>query len=135
MNEQLPRIGEFIRSRRTAIGLTQVELAEAIEMSQRWVSMVERGQINLPRRETMHLLAKLFDLPIEELYMAAGLASTADGARKLHDTLDPMEIRDPNAIIMDLVRHVDLSDQERYDSLLSDLTRWLRQDRKRSAPH
>ncbi len=55
-------LGELIRSRRRAAGITQEELAERAGLSPRSISEVERGGAHLPRRDTVALLVRALDL-------------------------------------------------------------------------
>ncbi len=55
-------IGELVRTRRRAAGITQEELAERAGLSPRSISEVERGGAHLPRRDTVALLARALNL-------------------------------------------------------------------------
>lgn len=76
-------LAQLIKSRRAALGLTQEDLAERVNMSQRWVSAVETGEVAAPRIDVMRRLASVLGVPIEDLFVAAGIASTPAGARKI----------------------------------------------------
>jgi transcriptional regulator with XRE-family HTH domain len=52
-----PAFGELLRHYRTAVGLTQEELAERARVSPRAISDLERGKVARPWRETVRLLA------------------------------------------------------------------------------
>lgn len=77
-------LGQVIRSRRLALGLTQEELAERIGdgVRQAEVSRLERGGVALPRRRRMERIAAALKVPLGELLAAtdwsgAGVAFSA----------------------------------------------------------
>jgi predicted ATPase/DNA-binding XRE family transcriptional regulator len=55
-------IGDLVRTRRRAAGITQEELAERAGLSPRSISEVERGGAHVPRRDTVALLARALNL-------------------------------------------------------------------------
>jgi transcriptional regulator with XRE-family HTH domain len=59
---QGPTFGELLRRYRLAAGLTQEELAERAQVSQRAISDLERGQRTRPWRDTVQLLATALGL-------------------------------------------------------------------------
>jgi putative transcriptional regulator len=59
-----------IRERRTAMGLTQKALAEAVGVSRRTIISVEQGR-HEPTLSLAFLLARIFDVRIEELFSYA----------------------------------------------------------------
>src|ERR1700750_537093 len=65
--------GGLLRQLRDEAGLTQDELAEAAQVSQRAVSDLERGINATARQDTAALLAAALDLdgPARELFVAA----------------------------------------------------------------
>lgn len=58
---EIPRkiIGENIRARRMALGLSQTDLGDAIGFERRFISFVERGQRSLPIDSYPRLAATL----------------------------------------------------------------------------
>jgi transcriptional regulator with XRE-family HTH domain len=74
-------LGQVIRTRRLALGLTQEELAERIGdgVRQAEVSRLECDRVTLPRRRRMERIAAALDLPLGQLLATAGW-SGADGA-------------------------------------------------------
>jgi transcriptional regulator with XRE-family HTH domain len=74
-------LGQVIRSRRLALGLTQEELADRIGdgVRQAEVSRLECDRVALPRRRRLERIAAALDVPVGELLAAAGW-SGADGA-------------------------------------------------------
>lgn len=62
-------IGERIRARRKAHGLTLGALAEATDLSQAFLSRLERGQVSASIANLLEIAAAL-DLPLEALFTA-----------------------------------------------------------------
>jgi transcriptional regulator with XRE-family HTH domain len=81
--EVLPFAG-VLRALRTQAGMTQEELAAAAGLTARSISYLERGEVTVPRRETVRLLAdalRLTGAPRAQFETAArGRGATADGA-------------------------------------------------------
>lgn len=63
-------VGEAIRAQRTRCGMTQEFVAEALGVSRQAVSKWERGAAD-PSTSNLLALAKLFDIPPEELLRGA----------------------------------------------------------------
>jgi len=64
INEQL---GKRIRELRRERDLTQAELAERCNLSNNFIALLERGK-NAPSVETLETLARIFNIPISELF-------------------------------------------------------------------
>jgi transcriptional regulator with XRE-family HTH domain len=81
--EVLPFAG-LLRGLRSEAGLTQEELAAAAGLTARAISYLERGEVTVPRRETVRLLAEALRLtgaPRARFETAArGRVATGDGA-------------------------------------------------------
>lgn len=63
-------IAHKIKALRKMRGLTQFELAEAIERSAETISQIERGKF-FPGFETIKLLSEALEVPIEDLFGTA----------------------------------------------------------------
>lgn len=74
---------DLVRASRIERGMTQTELAEAVGMSQRWLSNLETGNIDMPRPDTMRRLSDALALPLADLYVAAGRAKTKAEAERI----------------------------------------------------
>lgn len=61
------RIGDIILQRRKELGMTQKQLAERLNVTDRSVSRWERG-VNLPDVETLKTIASVLDVPISYFY-------------------------------------------------------------------
>jgi len=70
-------IGENVKKRRKAAGLTQERLARATDMSLRVVTSLEQGEVTDPRASTLMALAKALGCGVDDL-----LKGTADSLRK-----------------------------------------------------
>ncbi|HWV22750.1 MAG TPA: helix-turn-helix transcriptional regulator [Thermomicrobiales bacterium] len=85
--KETPRIetplARRVRTRREDMGLTQVEVSQAVGMSQEWTSMLERGRIRQPRISALQKLADVLDIPVEEMLMLAGMSKTVTDARAM----------------------------------------------------
>ena len=74
------RLGAFIRERRQALELTQEQLAERIgeTTNQAEISRLERGHIQLPRRERLDAIARALDVSLGELLVRSGWMDAGD---------------------------------------------------------
>lgn len=62
-----PLLGSNIKKRRTAIGLSQAELAEKAEISINFLSKLERNKSTRVSSDTLNLLAKALNTSMESL--------------------------------------------------------------------
>jgi transcriptional regulator with XRE-family HTH domain len=60
------RLGARLRARREGLGWSQAELAERIDISANYVSVLERG-LKLPTLDTLVALAQALNVPASEL--------------------------------------------------------------------
>lgn len=84
---------DLIRTRRKALGLSQVDLAERVGMSQEWMSRVERGGNKGALKS--HLLVRLADalgLPYDQLAVASGIVRTKNAALALLRQFERSEV-------------------------------------------
>lgn len=84
-------LADFVRDARNRRGMTQEQLAEAINKSFGYVGQLETGKIDRPKADTLRALASALRVPLEDLLVATGQldAQSADGA-------------DPAALILQL---------------------------------
>jgi len=66
MATRLPEFAELLRHERRALGLTQAELAERAQLSERAISDMERG-LKIPHRRTLRMLGEALRLAPERL--------------------------------------------------------------------
>jgi transcriptional regulator with XRE-family HTH domain len=79
-------LGEYLRSRREELGLTQEQLASKIGVSQATVSQYEKGSIT-PRPRNLYSLAVALELSPDEVLAASGFyAARLVGERGSHPT-------------------------------------------------
>jgi transcriptional regulator with XRE-family HTH domain len=96
-------LADFIRHRRESLGMTQADLAENVEMSQEWVSNIERGKIRTPRRDTMVRLAVALSVDLADLVMASNPDLGGSGSRRVAEAIRAeITIGDP---LFDVVMH------------------------------
>ena len=76
MHPLLIALGARLRSRRTALGLTQALLAEATGISVRYLVQAEQGEANLTVAR-LHELCVALDLSLDELFRGLGPGDTA----------------------------------------------------------
>lgn len=67
-NAKLPKVlGKKIQKRRKAVGLTQEELAERINISRAYVGFIEQGRY-APSLEVIEKIAKALKTPISSFF-------------------------------------------------------------------
>ena len=65
-SKALNNLGQIIREKREAQGLTQIEVAEKAELDRNYIGMVERGERN-PSYLSLIKIAKGLDMPVDQL--------------------------------------------------------------------
>lgn len=90
-------IGTLVKERRKARGLTQTELARRTGLSQNYISKLEGGDIDLPQRGTLEVLAGPLGVTLAALYQAAGVLPAGE------QSAPPPEVLDESPIADDLV--------------------------------
>jgi transcriptional regulator with XRE-family HTH domain len=76
------------RAARLEKGLSQAELAERLNMSQRWVSALETNEIKYPRRPVLQRMTFVLGLEYIDLLIAAGDARTRAEAERIASAPD-----------------------------------------------
>jgi len=71
-SETASRLAQLVQNRRKALGLTQSELAERANVSQSYVSNLERGRTQLPNVQIRRQLAQALRMSHVDLLIAAG---------------------------------------------------------------
>jgi transcriptional regulator with XRE-family HTH domain len=69
---QLAKLGDAIRARRVAVGITQEALAQAADIERAHMSKIERGRRNVTMLNMLRIAAAL-GCPAAEILAAAGL--------------------------------------------------------------
>lgn len=89
------RLGQLVRKKRLALNMTQTQLGDAVGMSQRWISTLERGETDVPRRVHLHALANAIGLDVSELYVAADMARDEAKAKAAAEDAPMVDKDDP----------------------------------------
>lgn len=64
--QELNKLGQIIRDKREALGLTQIEVAEKAGLDRNYIGMVERGERN-PSYLSLIKIAKGLNMTVEQL--------------------------------------------------------------------
>lgn len=88
MNAEALTVGDMARAARLEKGLSQAELAERLNMSQRWVSALETNEIKYPRRPVLQRMTFVLGLEYIDLLIAAGEARTRAEAERIASAPD-----------------------------------------------
>lgn len=78
-----PNLGDIISARRIELGFSQEQVAERVNMSQEWVTKVERGRIKRPRIPSLIAIADTLNLNADDLVVAAGYVRSSSSAAEL----------------------------------------------------
>ena len=68
----MEELGSFIRTRRRNLKLSLRRLSQASGISNPYLSQIERG-LRKPSAEVLQQIARALELPVEELYVRAGI--------------------------------------------------------------
>lgn len=90
--------GKKIKRMRLNRGLTQEELAEAVDLSQRAMSGIETGE-NFASAETIDKLVSALDTTLEELFATNHLKIEEDLRQEIDDKLDDLS-RDNEKLVI-----------------------------------
>jgi transcriptional regulator with XRE-family HTH domain len=85
LREHLVALGEFIRSKRNQAQLSLRELAERADVSNPYLSQLERG-LHEPSMRVLKAISTGLNVPIDALLARAGLLSDDDGSDRLGET-------------------------------------------------
>jgi transcriptional regulator with XRE-family HTH domain len=77
--DRLTELGEFIKSQREVARMSVRRLAEVANISNPYLSQIERG-LRRPSAEILQQLAKALKISVETLYVRAGLLSDEEAA-------------------------------------------------------
>lgn len=76
-SEQLKALGEFIRAQRKAAALSLRQMAELANVSNPYISQIERG-LHEPSMRVMRSIADALNLPLDSLLARAGLTDPGE---------------------------------------------------------
>lgn len=71
-------LADLVRRARSQAGLTQEELAEAINRSTGYIGILETGKVDRPKAETLRSLASALGVPLNDLVATTGQIDVAD---------------------------------------------------------
>lgn len=69
--EQSAKLGQFLKARRTELGLSTYRVAELADMDQATVVRLEAGTISAPRPDKLSRIAKALDLSAADIFALA----------------------------------------------------------------
>lgn len=94
--DQLKLLGDFIRSQRKAAEMSLRELAAKANVSNPYISQIERG-LHEPSMRVMRSISSALNLPIDTLLVRAGLMDPdPDAAAEAAATVESAIAADPN---------------------------------------
>lgn len=108
-------LGQYVRERRAALGLTQEQVAERMggSVRQAEISRLERDHVTLPRRHRLELLAEALETTIAELLAKSGWVTKGqDLPPDLLAALDEVPIRDADRVALDSLAALVISVEE-----------------------
>lgn len=108
-------IGQLIRVRRKAARMTQQELADAIQRTNRSISDWERGS-SIPGRVSIQRLARAFQMEVDDLLNCLSDAELAQIDALIEET--PQSELD---VILDNIR----TEEDRHPGIVRALQEWL----------
>jgi transcriptional regulator with XRE-family HTH domain len=82
-------LGNLVGELRRGASMTQEDVADAMGMSQEWVSQLERGVVKVPPVATLARLADVLGGNVEDFVIAAGMARNESGARRVVEAAVP----------------------------------------------
>ncbi len=86
----LPSLGEFIRAQREFMSLSMRQLAETANVSNPYLSQIERG-LYKPSAQVLKGIADALDISVETLFQRAGFLDNADD-RAAHGVEDAIRM-------------------------------------------
>jgi transcriptional regulator with XRE-family HTH domain len=91
LDKRLADVGEFIRSQREVARMSVRRLAEVAEISNPYLSQIERG-LRKPSAEILQQIAKALQISAETLYERAGFLNPDANARGVREAIaaDPL---------------------------------------------
>ncbi|MGI8405128.1 MAG: helix-turn-helix domain-containing protein [Thermomicrobiales bacterium] len=121
--EKHSTLGPFIQRSRLDIGLTQTEFAESVDMSQRWVSDLERGVIKTVKPRLLHRVAEVLRVNPEDIVIAGNLSTTSAGAKAIAESTPEYDKDLPPHLRASFLRVGELSPtaQKKLETFLDDL--------------
>ncbi len=117
-------VGQLVRARREALGYSQAQLAKYAQLSQTYISRLEKGDVTLPRQDTLRKFAHTLRVDISEFYRAAGIVdsivvSGGEENNPLNDLIAQVETQSQTMVRLRQIR--DDYSPEKYKELVERL--------------
>ncbi len=106
INHTVEGLGEYLRDQRRQAQLSLRQLAEQANVSNPYLSQIERG-LRRPSAEVLQQIAKALRISAESLYVRAGILDADDsGARMVEDAiaLDPRLTERQKSVLLEIYR-------------------------------
>lgn len=106
MQRTVEGLGEYLREQRGQAQMSLRQLAEATDVSNPYLSQIERG-LRRPSAEVLQQIAKALRISAESLYVRAGILDADEsGARMVEDAiaLDPRLTERQKTALLDIYR-------------------------------
>ena len=102
-------IGRLIRDLRISAGMTQFDLADAVDVNNSYLSRIENGE-RRPSTKVMRKMSETLNYPYDELVVASGLLSAEFREKKALGSTDVTVLKDIHDIKAVLARFLSSSD-------------------------
>lgn len=121
-------VGDLIRDRRLALGLTQTDLSQRTGLAQRAISDIERGVTRRPSVKNLRILSKALELDFTQLVIASEKAATKKEAEKVADAFQDESMPDPveTALLWEF-RHLDEANRNLVLNQVKAVRQWQAQ--------
>jgi|GEM_PF-600585 len=129
------RFGDFLKKQRKKKGLTQEDLAKALEVSNTYIHQLETGKIDAPNYERCSQLSQVLGIEAEELWTIARkerLEKYAERAgvgldelfKEIGAEVDGKELTSPEQALIRLYRKLDEKTRKEFNGLIAMLFRY-----------
>ncbi len=119
INGTVEGLGEYLRDQRRQAQLSLRQLAEQANVSNPYLSQIERG-LRRPSAEVLQQIAKALRISAESLYVRAGILDVDEsGARMVEDAiaLDPRLTERQKSVLLDIYRSFTGTDSSSNEAL------------------
>lgn len=119
INHTVEGLGEYLRDQRRQAQLSLRQLAEQANVSNPYLSQIERG-LRRPSAEVLQQIAKALRISAESLYVRAGILDADEsGARMVEDAiaLDPRLTERQKSVLLEIYRSFTGSDTSSSEEL------------------
>lgn len=119
INKTVEGLGEYLREQRRSAQMTLRQLSELAEVSNPYLSQIERG-LRRPSAEVLQQIAKALRISAESLYIRAGILDLDESrTRMVEDAigLDPLLTERQKTALLDIYRSFVGTDAASTDEL------------------